>query len=78
MRTPSDSKLILSNAVAVALYRFQPGGEAVSIKNIRDAVRRDCPECTLSEVMLNKYIGDQAINGGFNVHFDAGAPNIAV
>lgn len=62
---------LICGAVEAALRRFRQHGTAVPINHVRAAVRLDHPECNLSDVLLNRYIGDQAIRGGFNVNFNS-------
>lgn len=61
----------LTQAIATALLPFEPYSRAVPVSRIRQIVRLSHPTCDMSDRLLNKHIGDEAIRRGFNVHIEA-------
>ncbi|APH72845.1 hypothetical protein [Aquibium oceanicum] len=61
---------VLEQSISAALLAYQPHTRAISVNHIRETVLLIYPTCEVPVVILNKHIGDQAIRGGYNVHFD--------
>lgn len=66
----TDIDPALEDRISAALLAFQPYSRAISVNHIRETVLLNYPMCDTPVVLLNKYIADRAIRGGFNVHFD--------